>query len=357
MKKLLKILLTIIFFPLVHLVNVIRSRRGKFYKLFHSVLSIFIALPIWGIVFIIIVYVLLLECGLPLNRFAITGNSMLPTLVNGTILSTYPSKTLFKTYIPQRGDIVIAMNAKTTHDGKEADYVKRVIAIGGDTLRINGGNVYLNGKLLNEPYVLNANSTWIPNTFCGEYNIPKGDVFLMGDNRVYSSDSRSIGLFSDNDIISYLPFAKQDNHKIIWAENNNSTTLDLKEFIRLINQKRAEINAPELVESNQLDQATTKRANVMFQYDDTSYTATRSGYIMTSAFKDVGFNEYGAYSELNLIDVHLKADKLVEYFMNDKNLREYILNKAYTSIGVTLNKGKLNNCGADITEFVIFGKK
>lgn len=358
MKKVLKIPLTIIFFPLIHLINVLKSGKSKAYKFFHSIFSIFIALPIWGIVFIIIAYLLLLESGLPLKYFQINGDSMLPTLTNGTILFTYPVKTWFKTYIPQRGDIVIAINAKTVQNGKEVDYVKRVIAIGGDVLRMDDGNVYLNGNLLNEPFVLNDNSTWIPNKFCGEYNIPKGYVFFMGDNRLYSHDSRDIGLVSENDIVSYFPLTKQDNYKIIWATNSEkSTTLDLKEFIRLINQKRTQVNAPELIEANQLNEATVKRANIMFQYNDTSYTATRSGYTMISAFKDVNFKDYGTYSEVNLIDVHLRADKLVDYFMNNKNLKEYILNKTYTSIGATVNKGKLNNCSTDITEFVLFGKK
>lgn len=114
---------------------------------------------------------------------------------------------------------------------------------------------------------------------------------------------------------------------------------------------------PILTENNQLDEATRKRANVIFQYDDTSYSATRSGYTTLSAIGDVGFKEYGPYRDFTLINVQLRADRLADYFMSRSDLKEYILNNMYTSIGVTLNKGKLDNCSSDITEFVLFGKK
>jgi len=164
-------------------------------------------------------------------------------------------------------------------------------------------------------------------------------------------------VFANTDIVAYIPFAKQDSYKKNWVSNDSSITLDTHEFIKLINDKRQQVGVPALTENSQLDEATSKRASVIFQYNDTSYSATRSGYTTLSAIGDVGFKEYGPYRDFSLINVQLRADRLEDYFMTRSDLKEYMLNRMYVSIGVTLNKGKLDNCNSDITEFVLFGKK
>jgi len=91
----------------------------------------------------------------------------------------------YEKHAPSRGDIAILM----TRDGQYT--IKRIIALGGETIAGHDGKVLLNGKLLNEPYVVD--SGWMPPELSefGPLTIPAGKMFVMGDNRAVSLDSRS----------------------------------------------------------------------------------------------------------------------------------------------------------------------
>lgn len=120
----------------------------------------------------------------------VDGDSMLPTLTDGDrlLLSTMDSEY-------QRGDIVVVDRYTTK------PLIKRVIAVGGDTISIDAnGVVAVNGTVLNETYI---QGTTVLNDFSGEQEIPKGFLFVMGDNRTTSKDSRKteIGLVSVKDVV------------------------------------------------------------------------------------------------------------------------------------------------------------
>ena len=120
----------------------------------------------------------------------VVGSSMDPTLENGELLFVWSLG-----YEPQQGDIVIAN--KTTAESVELLHgdaiVKRVIATGGQTVEIDydGNVVYVDGQPLEEDYTLEE-MHWLGDPGMQEtyFEVPEGSVFLMGDNRNGSTDSR-----------------------------------------------------------------------------------------------------------------------------------------------------------------------
>lgn len=134
----------------------------------------------------------------------VDGESMLPTLKDGDVLVINMLKDF------ERGDIVIVEGKKSTGD----PLIKRVIAVGGDSLKIENGSVYLKKSgdseysPVNEPYLARQNITFYPtisnsaDTAKYEFTIEEGQVFFLGDNRTNSSDSRnaSVGTCKNSEI-------------------------------------------------------------------------------------------------------------------------------------------------------------
>ena len=82
-------------------------------------------------------------------------------------------------------------------------YIKRVIAVAGDTVQITEDGVFVNGKLLEEPYVNPAEEPRysVREELRNGVTVPEGKIFVMGDNRNHSTDSRVIGFVPEGDVI------------------------------------------------------------------------------------------------------------------------------------------------------------
>ena len=98
-------------------------------------------------------------------------------------------------YEPQRGDIVVANSDNVLNE----NLIKRVIGVGGDHIEISGGVLKVNGEVQSEPYI--KEQSWGEEGWNVDIVVPEGEVFLMGDNRNHSTDSRVIGTIPTKDII------------------------------------------------------------------------------------------------------------------------------------------------------------
>lgn len=131
------------------------------------------------------------------QSFVVDGQSMEPTLSHGERL--FVNKFIYRFRNPERGDIVVFSPRGLS--GKK--YIKRVIALPGEEILIDDGKTFIDGQPLEEEYI---NETMYGRF--GPHEVPEGHVFVMGDNRNFSADSRSMDRvgFVDYDSISGLAF-------------------------------------------------------------------------------------------------------------------------------------------------------
>ena len=114
----------------------------------------------------------------------VEGTSMLPGLEDQERI--FINKFVYKWEAIARGDVIVFRYPRDL----SKSYIKRVIAIGGDKVRISEGQVYVNGKLLEEGYVP---PQYADERSMAEYKVATNGFFVMGDHRSMSSDSRDFG--------------------------------------------------------------------------------------------------------------------------------------------------------------------
>ncbi|MFW6022776.1 MAG: signal peptidase I [Halanaerobiaceae bacterium] len=130
------------------------------------------------------------------QSFVVDGQSMEPTLHNGERL--FVNKFIYRFHSPERFDIVV-FNPRGVSGTR---YIKRVIGLPGETVHISDGITYINGEPLDEDYIKEP----VRGDY-GPYQVPEGNVFVMGDNRNHSADSRlSYVGYVDYDSISGKAF-------------------------------------------------------------------------------------------------------------------------------------------------------
>jgi signal peptidase I len=170
--------------------NLKRYNRWYFYLLFW-ILAAFVVQPI---------VTTAIKANL-VQAFKIPSGSMLPTIYVGDYILA-KTKLFTKNNI-NRGDIVIFKWPKD----KSKNFIMRAIALGGDKIKIVNKKVYINGLILNEPYVINEDQNIL---LTGEYKlrdnygpvkVPEDSIFVLGDNRDRSNDSRFWGFVQKSSIV------------------------------------------------------------------------------------------------------------------------------------------------------------
>ena len=123
-----------------------------------------------------------------IDTVRVDGLSMLDTLNDREVMLVDRTAYTFRT--PARGDIVLCYYPDEYYESQNLAYatrVKRVIAVGGDTIETREGTIYVNGAAIREPYL---NPDRIGNQYIRPQTIPEGSVYVLGDNRSVSRDSR-----------------------------------------------------------------------------------------------------------------------------------------------------------------------
>ncbi len=124
----------------------------------------------------------------------VVGESMEPTYHNGDIVLV--DKVFYKQSKPSHNDIVVVKYG-------DEQIIKRVVAVAGDKVELKDNELYLNGNLVKEDYI---NEKMEYTDF--SYEIPEGKIFVMGDNRNHSVDSRLIGYVDFEDEVVGKVFLK-----------------------------------------------------------------------------------------------------------------------------------------------------
>jgi signal peptidase I len=136
--------------------------------------------------------------------FWIPSSSMVPTL--GVYDRIVVQKAFFTWRDVREGDIVVFSHPPLDHCGgpQEGDLVKRVIALPGQTIYSSGNSIYVNGRLLAEPYLPHDDPLGPPVPDASSqhpYRVPPGEFYMLGDNRADSCDSRYWGPVMGSSIV------------------------------------------------------------------------------------------------------------------------------------------------------------
>lgn len=161
----------------------------------------FIETLVTALAIFVIVYLFLFQ------PHSVKGNSMTTNFPESFLDGEYflTNKITYKFNEPKRGQVVVFKAPQN----ESYDYIKRIIGIPGDTIKIRDGKVYLNTELLDESSYLPADFSTAAGHFLKEgeeISIPAGKYFVLGDNRDHSSDSREWGLLPIKNIIGMAWF-------------------------------------------------------------------------------------------------------------------------------------------------------
>ena len=172
-------------------------RKAKFKK----------ELWLWAKTILIVIVVVSLVRSFLFTNYIVYGQSMMPTIRDGERVVV--NKIGYDIFEPKRFDLVIF------HATETSDYVKRIIGLPGDHIKYAEDTLYVNGEPMVEAF-LEEYREWHPGTLTRDFTledvtgvdlVPKGTVFVLGDNRLNSLDSRHIGFVDVDQIVGEANFS------------------------------------------------------------------------------------------------------------------------------------------------------
>jgi signal peptidase I len=151
----------------------------------------------WAVVIVVALLVAFLVRTFVLAHFVVDGTSMLSTLHDDD--RVFVNKLSYRLHDPNRGDVVVLHQDSGASD---RDLIKRVVALPGETIEVRSCQVMIDGNPLEEPYLDPEVVT--PGNCGGDtppVTVPEDHVFVMGDNRGGSQDSRALGPIAEDDLV------------------------------------------------------------------------------------------------------------------------------------------------------------
>ena len=141
---------------------------------------------------VVLALILFLVIRQVIQNYRIESHSMEPNFYEGQFVLV--NKLAYKLGEPHRGEVLVFHNP----GNPDEDYIKRIIGLPGDTIEVIGDTVLVNGNELPEPFPHNQNPE---GSYSGPTIVPDGTLFVMGDNRPNSSDSRRIGTIPEDLVV------------------------------------------------------------------------------------------------------------------------------------------------------------
>lgn len=167
-----------------------QGKKGFFENLKSHIIDFIQTFVVFGAIFAII-YLFVAQ------PHKVSGNSMVPTFLNGDYILT--DKLSYRFGDPKKEDIIVLKNPRD----ETQDFIKRIVAVPGDTIKIEESAVYINGEVFDEAYLPEGTPTRTGSFLTEGLEVRAGpnQYFVLGDNRNHSSDSREWGGVTKEEIV------------------------------------------------------------------------------------------------------------------------------------------------------------